>query len=89
MKKYKRTVRGEIKYVLDVMHHGKRRRKYFSSFLELRFFENNGLKDWLSSFEDHPDGYNTSVSVGIKSTYRIIKAGPLRLCLEPNQQHIK
>ena len=43
MKKYKRKVRGEVKYVLDVMHHGKRRRKYFSSFVESQSFENDEL----------------------------------------------
>jgi hypothetical protein len=67
MKKYKRTVRGETKYVLDVMHHGKRRRKYFSDFGESQKFEKDGgLNNWLASFEDQPDGYNTTVSVGIK-----------------------
>jgi hypothetical protein len=66
MKKYKRTVRGETKYVIDVMHHGKRRRKSFSSFSESLLFEKNNLNEWLAKFEDQPDGYNTTVSVGIK-----------------------
>ena len=67
MKKYKRTVRGETKYVIDVVYHGKRRRKYFSSFAESQLFEKDGgLNDWLSSFEEQPDGHDTTVSVGIK-----------------------
>ena len=67
MKKYKRTVRGEIKYVIDVMHQGKRRRKSFSDFGESQRFEKDGgLNDWLSSFDDEPDGFNTTTSVGIK-----------------------